>query len=442
MKRIFISYARTDQAFASKLARALENAGADVWIDLDDIPIGEKWSSAIQNGLDSADAMLVILSPFSMESSNVEDEWQYFMDHGSPIIPVLWQPTKVHFQLNRLQYVDFHTNDFEIAFPQLLHKLQEKGIALTTTQPTPLAINIGEEKPEQSPEHLQPEKELSKRTKYIQWGIGAILALMLVIQVVWFAYTDWANTATTDDQIAEGIQPGFAFEEQPLIVAGEAWQVHEEPNDESRLLDVNEGIVISRFLADGLVWHTVQDMDTGVFGYQLDDFIPLYDEPILFNVLPVQTAITETELELFDKPYYSDESIDVSAEPFAFVHGYLLDPTAGLHWYMTVFQDANDISYTGWWHDEDRDLSPNLPVAGLAYIEDFTNAYWYYDDDEIATVIRPNDLVWIFHAVNGFYSVGYYKTDDREWANLYIPVASVDVSEPMRTTIVEEAIAD
>ena len=131
MERIFISYSRRDEAFARRLAGALSDAGADVWMDVENIPAGENWSNAIQQGLNKADLMLVILSPDSMESRNVEAEWQYFMDSGRPIIPVRWRECKVHFQLNRLQYVDFYQRDFHTAFSELVAELHLKGVHLS-----------------------------------------------------------------------------------------------------------------------------------------------------------------------------------------------------------------------------------------------------------------------------------------------------------------------
>lgn len=140
MARIFISYSRRDEAFARQLAGALSNMGADVWIDVEDIPAGMKWSSAIQQGLDSGELLILIISPDSMVSQNVEDEWQYYLDHAKPVVPVLLQPAKIHFQLNRLQYIDFHTQAFDIAINQLYAELRRKGLTLNApAQPQPPA---------------------------------------------------------------------------------------------------------------------------------------------------------------------------------------------------------------------------------------------------------------------------------------------------------------
>ena len=100
MTKIFISHSTKDTEFARQIAQALIEVGISVWIDVADIPAGMKWSTAIQNGLKECDAMIVILSPDSMASNNVEDEWQYYLDKGKKVFPVRWRPAEVHFQLN------------------------------------------------------------------------------------------------------------------------------------------------------------------------------------------------------------------------------------------------------------------------------------------------------------------------------------------------------
>ena len=93
MARLFISYSRNDEEFARQLATSLSEMGADVWIDIEDIPAGMKWSRAIQEGLDSGQLLIVIISPDSMDSRNVEDEWQYYLDNNkSPSCKSKWSP--------------------------------------------------------------------------------------------------------------------------------------------------------------------------------------------------------------------------------------------------------------------------------------------------------------------------------------------------------------
>lgn len=170
MARIFISYSRKDEIFARKLAAELERYGADVWVDVSDIPPGHKWSSAIQEGLDSSDTMLVIISPDSMASENVTDEWQYFLDRKRLVVPVLGRPSSIpHYQLNRLQYIDFHAQPFEQAFRQLHGALRAQGTAL---------LPLSEE--DTGPEFLPPGRRISR----VYWVVAALAAILVVVFIV------------------------------------------------------------------------------------------------------------------------------------------------------------------------------------------------------------------------------------------------------------------
>src|SRR5262249_15492114 len=73
--QLFTTYARKDKVFAKRLADDLSKSGLQIWMDTRDIPAGNKWDREIQNGLDTSNIMLVLLSPASVASENVTDEW-------------------------------------------------------------------------------------------------------------------------------------------------------------------------------------------------------------------------------------------------------------------------------------------------------------------------------------------------------------------------------
>lgn len=147
MARIFISYSRDDEEFARRLAHDLERVGADVWIDVEDIRAGLPWADSIQEALDACEIMLVIISPEAMASRNVADEWQYNVNQGFAVIPVLLREARVHFQLHRLQYVDFLNQDYDIAFAQLHSELRRKGIYLNPISPRDELVPLPEQQP-------------------------------------------------------------------------------------------------------------------------------------------------------------------------------------------------------------------------------------------------------------------------------------------------------
>lgn len=191
MKRIFISYSRRDKQFATRLAQSLTNNGADVWIDMEDIPAGVKWSTAIQQGLKTCDIMLVIVSPDSMQSTNVEDEWQYYLDRGKPILPILWRPADMHFQINRIQYIDFHSQNYETALRQLVEEMLRQGIDIgDTVQTAPPTI--------QPPRPATPTPTVSSQTPAvarprfnrgltIAIGGGVVVVITATLAVVLFS---------------------------------------------------------------------------------------------------------------------------------------------------------------------------------------------------------------------------------------------------------------
>lgn len=68
MPDVFISYSRRDKAFAQQVVTALTDQHYDVWVDFEDIPFATDWWEEICAGIESADAVIFIISPDSLES--------------------------------------------------------------------------------------------------------------------------------------------------------------------------------------------------------------------------------------------------------------------------------------------------------------------------------------------------------------------------------------
>jgi len=131
---IFFSYARADEEFALKLAKSLRSAGANLWIDQLDIPVGARWDRAVTQALKIAKSVLVILSPAAVESDNVMDEVSFALDQKKLVVPVLYKNCEVPLRLRRVQYIDF-TVDFDLALTRLLHAF---SIELPPGEPQPV----------------------------------------------------------------------------------------------------------------------------------------------------------------------------------------------------------------------------------------------------------------------------------------------------------------
>lgn len=81
--KIFISYKREEQAIAESVRDWLRANGYTTWMDIDDIPKGVAWPSAIQQGLQQADIVLGLMSERSIKSENVMNEWDYTLIYGA-----------------------------------------------------------------------------------------------------------------------------------------------------------------------------------------------------------------------------------------------------------------------------------------------------------------------------------------------------------------------
>ena len=127
----FFSYSRDDSEFALRLAGDLKAAGANVWLDQLDIAPGQRWARAVQDALNSCQRLLVILSPSSVNSTNVEDEVAFALEEHKTVIPVFYRDCKVPFQLRPFHYVDFRT-DYEHGLKILLKTLRVEQQAVAS----------------------------------------------------------------------------------------------------------------------------------------------------------------------------------------------------------------------------------------------------------------------------------------------------------------------
>jgi len=119
---VFICYSRKDESFVFRLAANLKNKGVPIWLDQWDIPSGANWNQTIEEALNECSRLLVVLSPSSIESEEVEAEWRTALNDKKVVIPVLHRPCDIPYRLNPIQFIDFtsrNPDDIE-AFEQVL----------------------------------------------------------------------------------------------------------------------------------------------------------------------------------------------------------------------------------------------------------------------------------------------------------------------------------
>jgi WD40 repeat protein len=124
---VFISYSRRDAEFVRRLVDALAADGRDVWVDWEDIPPTADWLDRIDDGIDSTNAFVFVLSPDSAASEVCGQELAAAATDGKRIIPVLWRripDSDIPATLAPLNWIDLSDEArFDTQFPLLLQAM-------------------------------------------------------------------------------------------------------------------------------------------------------------------------------------------------------------------------------------------------------------------------------------------------------------------------------
>lgn len=123
----FLSYSRSDEAFALKLARDVRAHGVSMWVDQLDIRPSEHWDRAIERAVRDCRGLVVVLSPRSVASDNVADEISFAIDSGKSVLPVMIERCTLPLRITRMQVIDA-TGNYQRALDQCLAELRRGDV--------------------------------------------------------------------------------------------------------------------------------------------------------------------------------------------------------------------------------------------------------------------------------------------------------------------------
>ena len=123
-RHVFLSYSRKDTAVMQRLRDDLRAGGLAVWTDENLEPGTPSWKTAIEDAIEQAGALVVVMSPDSKESIWVERELDYARTQEVRIFPALARgddKTAVPLELVNAQRVDIRPSaDYESAVRKLI----------------------------------------------------------------------------------------------------------------------------------------------------------------------------------------------------------------------------------------------------------------------------------------------------------------------------------
>jgi DNA-binding SARP family transcriptional activator len=157
--RIFISYSRVDSEFAYRLRADLEVSGFSVWIDTAKLGAegGQEWLRIIQDAVSTCQAMLVVVSPDSVQSRYVHMEYHFAQLQQKLVIPLHYRTvSSVPIDLSLDQWIEFREGQsnediYAIGLANIIQSLSRapippKIVTIPQAQPTapdPLTIADG-----------------------------------------------------------------------------------------------------------------------------------------------------------------------------------------------------------------------------------------------------------------------------------------------------------
>ena len=127
--QVFLSYSRRDSTFVRQLAESLEDRGVDAWLDTDELAATDedRWRRSIVQGIRESAALVVVLSPDSVSSGQVERELTIAAETKRRIIPIIFRPCDLpdgfQFELAGVQRIDFSEQPYESALDQLVRRI-------------------------------------------------------------------------------------------------------------------------------------------------------------------------------------------------------------------------------------------------------------------------------------------------------------------------------
>jgi type III secretion protein V len=123
--KVFLSHSSADKDLARRLARDLQSANVDVWLDQWEIGVGEEFGQRIEQGLEEVDFVIVLLTHASVASEWVDREWRHKVQHEAQtkriaVVPVRGEPCEIPDFLAQRSYADISGGSYPLGFRHLL----------------------------------------------------------------------------------------------------------------------------------------------------------------------------------------------------------------------------------------------------------------------------------------------------------------------------------
>jgi hypothetical protein len=151
-KHVYLSYARRDTEYALRIVSSLRTAGFTIWMDQDELQVGDIWRDKIVQAIGEAGAMIVLLSSAAVASEYVRDlDIRTAVNADIPILPLRIEDVnfdQIPPEIAKIQFLDLtDSSRFDERMAQLIRALEQiLGRARLPSQSVPPDSTEGQEK--------------------------------------------------------------------------------------------------------------------------------------------------------------------------------------------------------------------------------------------------------------------------------------------------------
>ncbi|MDX2161683.1 MAG: FHA domain-containing protein [bacterium] len=124
---VMISYSRDAwESVVANLTLSLQDAGLNVWVDQYLVQGSEDWRAAVEQALLECWAMVIVVSPNSLNSNYVKMEYRHFINREKPVVPLIYQPvTPLPAELSRLRTISYDGSNPRKTFHKLIFEIMQ-----------------------------------------------------------------------------------------------------------------------------------------------------------------------------------------------------------------------------------------------------------------------------------------------------------------------------
>lgn len=111
MSYIFVSYARKNAVLVQQVVDELRRRNFRIWMDKNNIAGGQNWQNAIKEAVNASSALLLFLSPESVDSEWVGIELDEALNAGKTVIPYCLEECEIPLRLKKINYIHHDSGD-------------------------------------------------------------------------------------------------------------------------------------------------------------------------------------------------------------------------------------------------------------------------------------------------------------------------------------------